>query len=908
MDRTEIEFPPKHAALRDDVHLLGGLVGEVLRDQGGEPLLELVERDRTLAIARRRGDAEAGRALEARMRDRPPGVARDLERAFTAWFQAVNLAEQLHRVRRRRAYFLDDAGKPQPGGIADAIGRLKAQGLGLEDMLALIGGLRIEPVFMAHPSESTRRTILRKQLRLADLLFDRLDPTLAPHEQRELVGQIRTELTTSWQTEDHPRQRLTVADEREHVLFYLVEVLYQIVPAFHEEIGEALVLHYGEAAAAVEVPTVLRFGSWVGGDMDGNPDVHAKSIRETLARQQQAIVNAYFGEVQTLAQLLSQSASRVGIAPALQQRIEAYATLLPGVRAAASARHDRMPYRVFLGQVAERLRATYDGRPAAYEGPEQFRRDIELVADSLLSHRGRHAGHAAVQRLLRRIAVFGFHLARLDVRQHASVLHRVLARSLDEPGWATLDPASRTGRLGDLLAREIGPKVELDAVGKRTVAVFEAMLQCRRRFGAEAIGAYVVNGVHGADDVLAALLLAQWAEAYDKRSNELAIDFAPMFDTVEALGRAGDSMRDLLAEPVYRRHLDSRGRRQAVLVGHSESAKQVGPCAARFAVYRAQGALAAALAAAGEEHVVCQVRGGSIPRGGGRLDDMLGTMPPSTVNGWLRLTEQGEAINQHYGLAPIALRSLERAFGALSQATAEGRHGRVREPDAAALEVAARLAEASGTCYRSLVWDDSGFHGWFRAVTPIDVIERMQVGGRPAVRPGFEGLQGLRASPWVFAWMQNRAMLPGWYGAGSGLRAAVEACGLDAVREATRGWAFLRDLVDAVEVMLARSDLDITARYEALTDVGGELAQRLRAEHALAVEMVLLVKVQDGLLDADRTQQRALQLRNPYVDPMHLMQVDLLRRWRAGGREDRALFEALVASVSGIAQGLQSNG
>jgi phosphoenolpyruvate carboxylase len=494
------------------------------------------------------------------------------------------------------------------------------------------------------------------------------------------------------------------------------------------------------------------------------------------------------------------------------------------------------------------------------------------------------------------------------------LLHRVLARALDEAGWTGLEGAERVRRLGDLLQREIGPKIELDAVGKRTVAVFEAMLQCRRRFGAEAVGAYVVNGVNGADDVLAAMLLAQWAEAYDKRNSELAIDFAPLFDSVEALSRAGDAMHDLLAEPVYRRHLDSRGRRQAVLVGYSESAKQVGPCAARFAAYRAQGALASALAAAGEEHVVCHVRGGSIPRGGGRIDDMIAAMPPSTVNGWLRLTEQGEALNQHYGLGPIALRSLERAFGVLSQVTAAGRRGEAAEPDATALEVAARLAQASGARYRGLVWDEPGFHAWFRAVTPIDVIERMQVGGRPAVRPGFEGLKGLRASPWVFAWMQNRAMLPGWYGAGSGLRAAVDACGLPAVRAAGRDWAFLRDLIDAIEVMLARSDLDIAARYEALAGEGaGEaagagFAQRLREEHALAVEMVLLIKEQQGLLDGDRTQQRALQLRNPYVDPMNLMQVDLLRRWRAGGREDRELLDALVASVSGIAQGLQSNG
>ncbi|NBU24229.1 MAG: phosphoenolpyruvate carboxylase [Gammaproteobacteria bacterium] len=871
-------------------------------------MLQLVEGDRRLAIARRRGDAAAGQELESRMRDRPTGIARDLERAFTAWFQAVNLAEQLHRVRRRRAYFLDDARKPQPGGVSDAIGRLKADGAALPEVLSLLGTLRIEPVFIAHPSESPRRTVLRKQLRLADLLFDRLDPTLAPHEQRALVGQIRTELTTSWQTEDHPRQRLTVADEREHVIFYLVEVLYRIVPAFHEEIAEALRAHYGAEAEDVEVPTVIRFGSWVGGDMDGNPDVHAKSIRETLVRQQQAIVNAYFGEVQALGQLLSQSASRVGSSAALQQRIESYATLIPGARDASPSRHDRMPYRVFLGQVAGRLRATYEGRPPGYEEPGQFRRDIELVAESLAANRGRHAGLFSVQRLLRRISVFGFHLARLDVRQHASSLHRVVGRALGQAGWSALGPEERRRQLRACLERDTGPQLELDALGKRTVAVFEAMSQCRRRFGPESIGAYVVNGVGGADDVLAALLLARWAEAYDRRRGVLAFDVAPMFDTMESLARAGDVMRDLLQEPFYRAHLDGRGRRQQVLVGYSESGKQAGPCAARFAAYRAQGALAAALAAAGEQHVVCHVRGGSIARGGGRIDGMVSAMPPSTVNGWLRITEQGESMNQHYGLGPIALRTLERAFGALAPVTAAGQRGRTAEPDPVALEIASRLSEASGERYRALVWGESAFHAWFRAVTPIDVIERMQVGGRPAVRPGFDGLRGLRASPWVSAWTQNRMLLPGWFGAGTGLRAAVDGWGMQAVRSAAADWSFLRDLLGSVEVMLARSDLDIAARYESLAEADHGFGAVLRAEHELAVATLLEVKEQQGLLDGDRTQQRALHLRNPYVDPMNLMQIDLLRRWRAGGREDRDLLDALVASVSGISHGLQSNG
>ncbi|MBM4224005.1 MAG: phosphoenolpyruvate carboxylase, partial [Gammaproteobacteria bacterium] len=466
MNRTEIEFPTKHAALRDDVHMLGALVGEVLRDQGGDELFQVVEGDRRLSIARRNGDTSAATELEQRVAGREPALARDLERAFSTWFQAVNLAEQVHRIRRRRAYFQDDAERPQPGGVSDAIARLREQGLSLEELLSLLRSLHIAPVFMAHPTESTRRTILRKQLRLAQLLYDRLNPTLAPAEQRASMGRIRVELTTLWQTEDHPRQRLTVADEREHVLFFLAEVLYRIVPNFYEEIAEAIGKHYGVDPDQLELPTIIRFGSWVGGDMDGNPDVHAKSLRDTLTRQQQTIVNAYFLEVQELAQLMSQSGSRSGVSAALQQRSDEYAVRFPGARSAAPARHDRMPYRVFLGQVAERLRATYEARPAGYESPAQFQRDIDLVAESLATHRGRHAGLFPLRRLQRRIATFGFHLATLEVRQHSGIHHAVLAQALVQPNWLSMSTAERHAQLSDLIARDIGPRVELDATGK----------------------------------------------------------------------------------------------------------------------------------------------------------------------------------------------------------------------------------------------------------------------------------------------------------------------------------------------------------------------------------------------------------------------------------------------------------
>jgi phosphoenolpyruvate carboxylase len=909
MIRSQIHFPPQHEALREDVHALGAIVGEILREQGGAELIDVVEQDRVFAIGRREGDAEAGAALAARVQGRPPALARDLVRAFSAWFQVVNLAEKVHRIRRRREYLLKDSDSPQPGGVEAALAALKSQGLKLEEVLSLIGSLSIEPVFIAHPTESTRRTILRKQQHLSQLLMDRLDPSLAPNETRSLWGAVRSELTAGWQTEDHPRERLTVSDEREHVLFYLTEVLYRVVPAFYAEIAQALEKLYGVPAEQLELPVILRFGTWVGGDMDGNPNVHAKSVRETLARQQQVIVNTYFRECQELAQQLSQSASRIGISAALSKRIDEYMTLLPGARSITPARHDRMPYRVFLAQIGERLRHTYDYRPNGYQTPQQFRADVQLIAESLRANKGLNAGHFAINRLLRRIDTFGFHVAALDVRQHASLHHKVLARGFDDPQWLERPSGERLALLMDAIERDVGPRGEFDALGRRTLAVFEAALQGRHRYGASAVGYFIIAGVKAADDVLAALLLARWAEAYDKHSGQIPLDFAPLFDSIVSLNSAADTMRALLSIPLYRRHLEARRGRQCVLVGYSYSNKDGGLCASRFAIHEAQRAIASVLAEAKDTHVIFHARGGSIARGGGRIDAIANAAPPEAVNGILRLTEQGELLQQNYGLRPIAMRTLERAFNALTLRASAPRSGMSQLQRSEHLECGETLAAVSRDTYRKLVYGEADFYNYFRAVTPVDVIERMQIGSRPIYRDGAESIKTLRAAPWVFAWTQTRHMIPGWYGAGTGLQAVIERYGLTRLRDAYAGWFFMRSLLDDIETMLARADLEIATVYHALVP---EPLQRyfdeIKREYTQACQLVVEIKGGEALLDTDRTLQRGIQLRNPYVDPMNLMQVDLLRRWRATHRQDRDLLEALLASVIGIAQGLQSTG
>ena len=905
--RDDIQFPAKHSALRDDVHVLGALVGDVLKDQGGDTLFDLVEKDRLLAIRRRAGDKEAAAELSIQLRGRAPQVGRDLARAFSMWFRAVNLAEKVHRIRRRRGYFIEASERAQPGGVEAVLLTFKQRGLTLAEVLDLLRQIHIEPVFTAHPTESARRTMLRKNQRIAGLLLDRLDPTLTPQELRQNWSRVRTEVTTAWQTEDHPRERLTVADEREHVVFYLAEILYRILPAFYGELAEALGRIYGVQPESLELPNIVKFGTWVGGDMDGNPDVHAKTIRETLARQQQVIINAYYGECQTLAQLLSQSASRSGVTPELTQRIELYATLIPGAQGITPARHDRMPYRVFLGQVSERLRMTYDGRPNGYEGPQHFLRDLKLIATSLKANRGFHAGWGNVQRLIRRVETFGFHLATLDLRQQTEVHHRVIGQGLDDPDWMTRTPAERHDLLVRAIERDAGCKVELDALGKRTLGVFEAILQARHRYGQDAIGYYVVSGTQGADDVLAPLLLARWAEAYDRVSGEVAVDIAPLFEAVEALDRCGDVMRTLLGDPLYRRHLEARGRTQCVALGYPDASKESGFFAARFAVFRAQAELSAALSAGNERYVIFHARGGSIAGGGGRVDSLVRTAPAGTINGVLRLTEQGEAINQGYGLRPIAMRTLERAFHALALGIGGAAAG--MNVSAPQLEFATRVAAVSRRHYLQFVHGDADFYTWFNDVTPIDVITRMQIGSRPAVRPGKEGFDALRAVPWVFAWTQSRHMLPAWYGAGMGLKTAIDELGLGVARTAYAEWNFFSSLIDDIEASLARADLDIAAAYESLAAPRlTTFAARARQEFELVRQQVLEIKQMEALLDRETTLQRAIALRNPYVDPINLLQVDLLRRWRETGREDRGMFEALLACTAGIAEGLQSTG
>ena len=903
--RQNIMFEDKDQALRNDVRTLGAMVGDLIKEQGGDELFEFVENARRRSIRRREDNEKPGEELARLVENLGPDLALQVIRSFSTYFQMVNTAEKVHRIRRRREY-LREVGHYQPGGFEDTLVKLKASGMTVEGLQALINSMIIEPVFTAHPTEPTRRTILRKEQHIVRYLVELLNPTMTAQETHACLENIRLLITTGWQTDEHPSEQMSVADELEHILFFMTDVLYRAAPPFYEDIMMAVERIYGEDAEKITVPSILRFASWVGGDMDGNPNVNAKTIRATLARQRSLILDLYFKECGAISAKLSQTTERIGFSDELLARIDEYRGVFQNAYHAVPARHRNMPYRVFLRLVQQRLQSTYDDDIFPYEKVKQFRADIQLIADSLMSNKGSHAGLFAVKRLLRRIDTFGFHLITLDVRQDAEVHRTVVGECLGEDDWDEWAPMERTGRILEAIESRESMPTTLSTQARKTIAVFQAIAFCRRKYGPQAVGPFIVSMTQGADDILSVLLLAQWGELHNKRF-EVPIDVAPLLETVDDLDRGRDILKELLSTAPYRDHLARRGNRQTVMIGYSDSNKDAGLASARWSLQNAQSMLVAAVESEDVELTLFHGRGGTISRGGSKTHVAVLGAPPGTVNGRLRVTEQGEIINEKYGLRGIALRTLEQVTGSVALATAMPTHRGNDMPEWH--EMMDVVADASCRAYRKLVYDTPGFYEYFRRATPIDLIERMRIGSRPSSRRSQQGIEDLRAIPWVFSWTQSRCMLPGWYGIGTGLAKAAEMFDDDEFRQMIAEWYFMRALAADAEMVLAKADLGIARLYSELAgDLHDKFFPIIEKEHDLTRDLILEYSDHDLLLEGDSTLQRAIMLSNPYVDPMSLMQVDLLARWRDSGHEDTQLFDALLASVNGIAQGLQNTG
>jgi phosphoenolpyruvate carboxylase len=876
----------------------------MLAEQVSPAFLDEVERIRTAAIARRQEGAPLD-LLAGLLNGLPPAHAGALARAFATYFHAVNTAERVHRIRRRRDY-QREGGAPQPESLLDVLTRLKAQGVTADELLCWLAQLHVEPVFTAHPTEAVRRSLLEKEQSIVRALVEGFDPARTPQERQRDEERILMALSAGWQTAEASPVSPTVQDERDHVGFYLAHPVYRIAPALYESLADALRSVYDVAAP---LPRLLQFATWVGGDMDGNPSVGAATMAGTLAAQRAAMLDRYIEDVAALARLLSQTESRVTVSAELAQRLVDYRARFPGAAARVRPRHADMPYRSLLTIAGARLQATRDDDPLqAYLSADELLDDLHLIATSLAEHHGLRAGAYAVQRLIWRVRTFGFHLARLDVRQDARVHDDVLALLLRDPQWPARAASERAQRLRPIASGQTAFDAALDSSDAPAAAalrdVFVTLGDARQRHGAHAIGLYVISMARSAADVLAVLALARHGALVHQ--GQVPLDIAPLFETVDDLAHAPTTLHALFDEPAYRAHLASRGDRQWVMLGYSDSGKDGGTLASRWGLQRAQAQLLEVAAAAGVRLSFFHGRGGSPSRGGARTMPALMSSPPGSVAGVLRVTEQGEVIHRKYGIRALALRNLEQMTGAALRASLRPHTRQARESDWHARMD--QLAARSRAHYRALV-EREGFVEYFRAATPIDVIERMTLGSRPARRRSMRGVEDLRAIPWVFAWTQCRSIVPGWYGLGTALHYGIERYGEQALAEMARDWPFFANLLDDVAMVLAKCDLDIAAAFSRLAGRWHEpFFALLQAEFDRTRDGLLRLKQIHRLLEHAPRLDASIHLRNPYIDPMNLLQLDLLRRWRDSGGSDEALLAALVACVNGVSQGLQNTG
>jgi phosphoenolpyruvate carboxylase len=891
-------------ALREDVGLVGALVGELLRDEGGEQLFELVETVRLAAIARRQGEIDAEDRLISTLEELKPDSVQDLVRAFVAYFHVVNLAERVHRVRRLREY-QRDGHLAIPGSLREVFGNLHNAGVELDDLVATLGELRLEPVFTAHPTESTRRTLLEKERTIAEALIERIDRDLILERQRDSLERMREAIGTAWETELISGVRPRVEDEMEHVLYYLTDVLYEVLPRFNDALREALVLTYGESAAGVQLPLILGFGSWVGGDMDGNPNVDADSIRRALTVHRRLAIGCYLPEVRNLGRLLSQTEGRIGISEAVAHRKDRYLAQLDADGKLIPPRHRNMPYRCLLRLMQDRLERCRDDRAGGYGNSAEFLSDLQQIRVSLEEHSGRHAGLKSLRRLQQRLRTFGFHMAALDVRQDALVHRRVVGQLLADEKWLDRSADERHQRLIQALTDGERPDWSGGGEVQACLDVFVAIAEARESHGSSAVGNYIISMTEGSDDLLTVLWLANVAGLTSKGS--VPLDVVPLLETVEDLDAGPEILTTLLADTLYREHLRQRRDRQQIMIGYSDSNKDGGIAAARWALHTAQENLTRVAADNQVKVTFFHGRGGTVSRGGGNTRDGILSAPAGSVQGRLRVTEQGEVINQKFGIAEVAVRNLEIVTGAVLRAT-------LKPPPPPRSEERWRhmmsgIAQASRESFRGLVYDTPEFLEFFRSATPIDVIERLAIGSRPASRRSQNGVENLRAIPWVFAWAQTRCGLPGSYGLGSALDQAAEQHGRAALVDMLAGWRFFSCMLNDVEMVLAKSDLAITARYAELADPGCRFVfDRICQEFRRTEDWILELKGTQYLLEEEPVLSRAIELRNPYVDPMSLLQINLLRVWRAGGCKDGELLRGLFATVNGIAQGIQNTG
>jgi len=924
-------FDEQKASLSETIHLLGGLLGQTIVEQEGQSLLDLEEEIRVLSKERRAvGKSDKNRAkISAQIEAMMPEILGDIEQAmavlnaFTTYFQLVNLAEEQQRVKvlRQRTELAERAEKPMRETIMDAVSRLKDEGMSANEMQSILDDLAITLVFTAHPTESKRRTILLILKAIGELLQKLDSRELLASERANIHEEIHGYIVLLWQSDETRDRRPTVLDEvRNNGIFFFENTLYDLVPKIYDDLNSALATYYPDIS--FNVPSFLRYGSWIGGDRDGNPYVTLETTQIALREQKESILQRYNFEVDALYELLSPARTRVDFEPELLESLQADFTLVPEEEHHVLERFAMEPYRQKLIMMFRRLRATRSVNqqpwhervidPRAYATVDEFLYDLQLIERSLLSHKGERLARGRLARLIRQVEVFGFHLATLDIRQHAARHRSAMAelmRSYDVVfDYVALSEHDKvkllTGEISSL--RPLTAQLDFSDETTQTVSLFRLIRQAQEKVGTHAIQTYIISMTTDVSNVLEVLLFAKDADLFGR------IDVAPLFETVEDLLNAPQVMRELFENPVYRKHIRERGDQQQIMIGYSDSNKDGGYLRANWMLFTAQRAMAQVCDEFGIKLTLFHGRGGTLGRGGGPANRAILAQPPESVRGRIKITEQGEVVSTHYADPGIAQRHLEQLVDAVLLTS--GKRPEYAKADEWA-QTMDELSQIAYLKYRSLV-EKPEFIDYFQEATPIGHIDKLNIGSRPSKRKQTMAIDDLRAIPWVFAWTQSRVNLPSWYGVGTAIvewtSADESGKRLSELTDMYHAWPFLRTVLDNVQMGMGKSDLDIATLYAQLTseDVRKAIFDDIVNEYEQTRKMLLAITGQDELLDNEPWLQNSIRVRNPYVDPLHYIQVGLMERLRDNPEHPEAerMREAILLSVNGVAAGVQNVG
>jgi phosphoenolpyruvate carboxylase len=898
--------------LSSDLKILDELLGKVLAEQEGPQILQLARRLMEV------GRPTPEELFEACPELADPDTLRSLTRAFTVLFQLANTAEQkeIVRVNRQRRGTRRES-------IRDAIAQLRDRGVGPAQMRDLLGRVEITPTLTAHPTEAKRKAVLDKLQAIA-LALDDLEgrgtltgPLDATDEARAEIERI---LTTLWQTDELRSVRLTVEEEVRNALYFFERTIMEVVPWLHNDVERALAEVYpGEA---FEVPTLLTYRSWVGGDRDGNPNVTPELTWQTLLEHRVLALETYLAHVETLRKEFTQSRRLVGVSQELLDSLpprDADDLIL----SSQWERYSQEPYVLKLLSCEGRLREARDrvrGLPAKhpYRRPEELLEDLRLIQTSLRANLGGDlSDNGRLPHLIRQVEAFGFHLATLDVRQHsdehAKAMDTILSRAglLREGDYRAMPEAQKIALLEQELLNPrplLFPEENIGEEAHRVLEVFRVIRRAHEELGTTAIRAYIISMTHGVSDLLEVLLFCKEAGLPVG-----ALDVVPLFETIEDLHHSADLTRSLLENPAYARHLEARGRRQEIMLGYSDSSKDGGYFAANWALQSTLANLAKVSQETGVPFRLFHGRGGTVGRGGGRANRAILSQPAGSFSGRIRFTEQGEVISFRYSLPPIAHRHLEQIVSAVLMATAgHGNKGAEEEfgDDMRTLE------EASRTAYRKLVYEDPDFWAFYSQATPIEFISLLPIASRPVFRPGkaLTGIEGLRAIPWNFAWVQSRTTLVGWYGMGTALEgfAGDDPARLVRLQTMFREWPFFRTLIDNAQLELTRAHLPTARMYARRVDppeLGRRLQAQIEEEYHRTVRMILAITGQDRLMEHARVVRSTVELRNPAVLPLSIMQVAMMAKWESMNEDEAERWRApMLQTIAGIAAAMQSTG